>query len=262
MTTQSVSHMSMKDAMSCVCLFLSAAHIQFYRFSFLDYSRVKVQAFYRQMFLSLNRWVVLRTESVHPDGCPNWCRTSDFPPAVEWTGQTSTRRLQTARRQSRRKATSILDCSSMENVGVGPQLKTPSTNPALQINAPPGLEGVSRILCTSWKKASTIFIRLTRSLPESSKSTFSQTFKKKCISEVVRIGGMVIFHSKLWKAKFFILCDVIFMLRLQGKFDINGSWKWKGSHEYGESKPFARRWFSRLRARLMDVWPCCPLLAR
>ena len=51
---------------------------------------------------------------------------------------------------------------------------------------------------------------LTLSLP-SSKSTFSQPFKDKCISDVVRIGN-VIFHlsKQLWKAKFFILCDVIF----------------------------------------------------
>ena len=48
----------------------------------------------------------------------------------------------------------------------------------------------------------------------SSKSTFSQSFKEKCISEVVRIGSIIIFHlSKLWKAKFVILCDVIFLVR-------------------------------------------------
>ena len=36
---------------------------------------------------------------------------------------------------------------------------------------------------------------------------------------------MINFHlSKLWKAKFFILCDVIFLVRLQGKFDIDHSW--------------------------------------
>ena len=43
----------------------------------------------------------------------------------------------------------------------------------------------------------------------SSKSTFSQPLKRKCISEMVRIGSIIIFHlSKLWKAKFFVLCDV------------------------------------------------------
>ena len=44
----------------------------------------------------------------------------------------------------------------------------------------------------------------------------------------MRIGGIIIFHlSKLWKAKFFILCDVIFLVRLQGGFDIDHSWEWK-----------------------------------
>ena len=48
----------------------------------------------------------------------------------------------------------------------------------------------------------------TFSLP-SLKSTFSQPFKDKCISDVVRIGSVIIFHlSKVWKAKFFMLCDV------------------------------------------------------
>ena len=60
---------------------------------------------------------------------------------------------------------------------------------------------------------------LTLSLP-SSKSTFSQPFKEKFISKIVRIGSMIIFHlSKQWKATFFILCDVIFLVKLQGKFE-------------------------------------------
>ena len=51
--------------------------------------------------------------------------------------------------------------------------------------------------------------RLTLSLP-SSTPTFAQPSKEKCISEVVRIGSKFIFRlSKLWKAKFFMLCDVI-----------------------------------------------------
>ena len=72
-------------------------------------------------------------------------------------------------------------------------------------------------------------LQLTLSLP-SSKSTFSQPLKEKCICKVVRIGTLVIiFHSsKLWKTKFFILCDVIFLVRLQGKFEIDHSWEWKG----------------------------------
>ena len=46
------------------------------------------------------------------------------------------------------------------------------------------------------------------------------------MGEVVRIGSIIIFHlSKLLKAKFFILCDVIFLVRLQGKFEIDHSWE-------------------------------------
>ena len=38
---------------------------------------------------------------------------------------------------------------------------------------------------------------------------------------VVRIGSMIVFRlGSLWKAKFFILCDVVFLVRLQGKFEI------------------------------------------
>ena len=49
----------------------------------------------------------------------------------------------------------------------------------------------------------------------SSKNTFSWPF-----IEVV----LVIFHlSKLWKAKFSILCDVLSLVRLQGKFDVDHS---------------------------------------
>ena len=51
------------------------------------------------------------------------------------------------------------------------------------------------------------------------KSTFSQPFKEKCVSEVVRIGSVINFHpSKLWKARFSILCDVICLVRLQEIF--------------------------------------------
>ena len=46
------------------------------------------------------------------------------------------------------------------------------------------------------------------------------TFNKKCIGEVERIGSIVIFHFiELWKAKLFILCDAIFLVRQQGKFE-------------------------------------------
>ena len=57
-------------------------------------------------------------------------------------------------------------------------------------------------------------------------STFSQKFKEKSMSDVVRIGSIIIFHlSKLWKGKFFILCDVLFLERLQEKFEIGQSWE-------------------------------------
>ena len=53
------------------------------------------------------------------------------------------------------------------------------------------------------------------------KCTFSQLLKENCLSKVVRIGNIIIFHvSKSWKAKFIILCDVIFLMRLQGKFEM------------------------------------------
>ena len=62
-----------------------------------------------------------------------------------------------------------------------------------------------------------------------SKCTFSQPIQEKCISEVVRISSIIIFHlNKLWKAKVFVLCVVIFLVRLQGKFEIDLSLEWKG----------------------------------
>ena len=61
----------------------------------------------------------------------------------------------------------------------------------------------------------------------SSKRTFSHPFKEKCISEVARIHGSIFHLSKqLWKAKFFILCDVVFLVRLQENF---GPWFTLGS---------------------------------
>ena len=40
----------------------------------------------------------------------------------------------------------------------------------------------------------------------STKSTFSQPFKEKCINEVMRMGSIIMFHlSKLRKAKFLII---------------------------------------------------------
>ena len=46
--------------------------------------------------------------------------------------------------------------------------------------------------------------------------------KSDCMSDVARICSIITFHlSKLWKVTFSILCDVIFLVRLQGKFDID-----------------------------------------
>ena len=53
--------------------------------------------------------------------------------------------------------------------------------------------------------------------------------KSDCMSDVARIRSIITFHlSKLWKVKFSILCDVIFLVSLQGNFDIDHSWEWKG----------------------------------
>ena len=43
--------------------------------------------------------------------------------------------------------------------------------------------------------------------------------------DVARIGSVIVFHlSKLqWKAKFSVMCDVVFLVRLQEKFDIDHS---------------------------------------
>ena len=50
-----------------------------------------------------------------------------------------------------------------------------------------------------------------------------------CKSKVVWIGSIIIVHpSKLWKDKLLLLCDAIFLVRLQRKFDIDHSWERKG----------------------------------
>ena len=52
------------------------------------------------------------------------------------------------------------------------------------------------------------------------KTTFSQSFIKRNVK--VRFGSIITFHlSKLSKARFSTLCDVIFLDRLQGKFEID-----------------------------------------
>ena len=65
-------------------------------------------------------------------------------------------------------------------------------------------------------------------------TTFTPKLSK---SEAMRIGSIIIFHlSKLWKAKFLILCDVIFLVR-QEKFDIGHPWQWRqvdsGNEDWG-----------------------------
>ena len=63
----------------------------------------------------------------------------------------------------------------------------------------------------------------TLSLP-SSKGAVPNLPKEKGMSEVVRIGSIIISHlSKRWKAKFFTLCDVISLVKLQGKFEVDHS---------------------------------------
>ena len=52
-----------------------------------------------------------------------------------------------------------------------------------------------------------------------------RSFKKYILpSDVVRIGSIVILHL----VSYFILCDVTFLVRLQGKFEMGHSWEWKG----------------------------------
>ena len=70
------------------------------------------------------------------------------------------------------------------------------------------------------------------------------------MGEVVRIGSVIIFHlSKLWKAKFSILRDVIFLVRLQEKFDIDHSWEWKSSCDF---------WFPFLVKKKTSPYPHLP----
>ena len=93
----------------------------------------------------------------------------------------------------------------------------------------------------------------------SSKSPFSQPFKEKCISEVARIGSIIIFHlRKLWKAKFSILCDVIFLVRLQEKLEIDHSWEFKGQEGRNQrhSRKFRNQWM-RLSERDRLKWTAC-----
>ena len=52
-------------------------------------------------------------------------------------------------------------------------------------------------------------------------SAVSNLLKRKCMSEVARIGSVIIFHlRKLWKAKFSILCDVMFPWSCRGNLTL------------------------------------------
>ena len=62
----------------------------------------------------------------------------------------------------------------------------------------------------------------------SSKSTSSQPFKDKVYEWGSENWCIIIFYlSKLWKSKLFILRDVMILMRLQGKFDIDHSEEWR-----------------------------------
>ena len=67
---------------------------------------------------------------------------------------------------------------------------------------------------------------LTLSLP-SSKVHSPNLFKKKCVSEVVRIGSTIMFHrSKLWLKSHVLHTVWCYMAAwLQGKFDIDHCWE-------------------------------------
>ena len=93
-------------------------------------------------------------------------------------------------------------------------------------------------------------------LTPSSKSESSQPFKEKCMSDAVRIGSIIIFHlSKLWKAKFFILCDVIFLARLQvGSEMVNTS--------YSNSGPTLGKVTSLLWSRSSSLISCINISER
>ena len=68
----------------------------------------------------------------------------------------------------------------------------------------------------------------------------------KCVSEAMRIGCIIIFHlGKLWKATFFILCDVIFLLRLQGKFEIGS----ERANVFFLNTFYRQRWKIRLQVQ-------------
>ena len=62
------------------------------------------------------------------------------------------------------------------------------------------------------------------------RASLFQPFKEKYISRLVRIGSITIFHlNDLQKTKFFILCDALFLVRMQaGKVEMDHSMGVKG----------------------------------
>ena len=73
-------------------------------------------------------------------------------------------------------------------------------------------------------------ITLINPFPPTFKEYILPTFLKRNV-EVMRIVSIIFFHlSKLWKVKFSILCDVIFLVRLQGKFEIDHSAEQRRPH--------------------------------
>ena len=75
------------------------------------------------------------------------------------------------------------------------------------------------------------------------------------IRDLVRIGSKIFSRlSKLWKAKFFTLYDVIFLVRLQRKFEIDHTWEWKG-------KPF-RSWAQKVHSPNLLKRKCISEIAR
>ena len=72
-------------------------------------------------------------------------------------------------------------------------------------------------------------------------------------------SSIIISHlRKLWKAKFFILCDIIFLVRLQGKFEIDHSWA--GVKGLGiecctyQVCLFSARWITLVAQSRHDAW--------
>ena len=54
-----------------------------------------------------------------------------------------------------------------------------------------------------------------------------QTFHSQRVQKLHSPNKLLLIKEVLWKAKFFILCGVIFLVRLQGKFGIDHSWEQK-----------------------------------